>query len=500
MSETLSKGWVQCSIGDVVGIQNGYAFKSKDFTTEGVPLVKQTNLIGDTVNLSKCQYLDKRFLKDKSNFIINKDEILIGMSGSLGKVAIYKYESPALQNQRTGKLVFYSDSLLSQSLFLHYFTNISYILEKSGKGCGVQNISATEIENLEFPFPPLNEQKRIVAKLDAIIPRIDSLKARMDKIPALIKRFRQSVLTAAVTGKLTEKWREAHLEVESSDLLLEKIENERKSLKRKHKTGYSFKTDSHIDERYISITLPKSWEKTNIDLVSLYIVDCPHSTPKWADSGHICLRTTNFLSNKLNLSEVRYVSKDTYKKRIERLKPEKGDVLYSREGGILGIACILDSDEDVCLGQRMMMFRTSKNIITEYFSFYLNSPIILQHVKNLIGGSAAPHINIRDIKKYPFPLPPLEEQKEIVRQVDNLFALSDKLEFHYQNAKARIDKLSQSVLAKAFRGELVPQDPNDEPAEKLLERIMAEKAKMEEALKGAKKKGGGQKANAGSRK
>jgi len=88
------------------------------------------------------------------------------------------------------------------------------------------------------------------------------------------------------------------------------------------------------------------------------------------------------------------------------------------------------------------------------------------------------------------PLPPLSEQKEIVRQVDRLFALADKLEAHYHKAKTRVDRLSQSVLANAFRGELVPQDPNDEPAEKLLERIMAEKAKME----------GGGRQNAKSRK
>ena len=88
-----------------------------------------------------------------------------------------------------------------------------------------------------------------------------------------------------------------------------------------------------------------------------------------------------------------------------------------------------------------------------------------------------------------FPLPPLDEQKEIVRQVDKLFALADKVETHYQKAKARVDKLSQSVLAKAFRGELVPQDPDDEPTEMLLERILEEKAKMGAELKGTRKKG-----------
>ncbi len=321
-----------------------------------------------------------------------------------------------------------------------------------------------------------------------IIPRIEAVKQRLEKVPNILKLFRQSVLTAAFTGKLTEKWREEHPSVENAEELLERIDTERDRERSISKNKYTFKTTDEIDSRYVDIKLPNGWVQTNVDMVSLYSVDCPHSTPKWTNSGKLCLRTTNFLPNKLDISEVKYVSQSTYEKRIERLKPQKNDVLYSREGGILGIACILDIEEDVCLGQRMMLFRISSYVDNKYFTYYLNSPIILVHVKNLIGGSAAPHINIRDIKKYPFPLPSLEEQKEIVKQVEKLFAWADKVEAHYQKAKEQVDKLTQSVLAKAFRGELVPQDPNDEPAEKLLERILKEKAKMEMDLKAMKKK------------
>ncbi len=98
-------------------------------------------------------------------------------------------------------------------------------------------------------------------------------------------------------------------------------------------------------------------------------------------------------------------------------------------------------------------------------------------------GSTMANLNQKALSDIPIPIPSLEEQKEIVRRVDKLFAIADKLEKRCQNAKAKVDKLSQSVLAKAFRGELVPQDQNDEPAEKLLERIQEEKAKMEAELK-----------------
>ena len=365
--------------------------------------------------------------------------------------------------------------------FYHYLNSLNW------QHCGYGR-HYKYLKQLEVPLPPINEQKRIAAKLYQIMPKIDGVKERLERIPQIIKHFRQSVLNAAVTGKLTEKWREDHPEVESAELLLHHIVEERKKMKRKTEQKYSFKVADEIDNRFIDIDTPPTWIKTNVDLVSIFIVDCPHSTPKWTKSGKICLRTTNFLPNKLDISEIRYVSTETFNKRIERLKPEKGDILYSREGGILGIACILDIDDEICLGQRMMIFRTSKYILNKYFSYYLNSPPILRHLNNLIGGSASPHINIRDIKKYPFPLPPFEEQKEIVRQVDKLFAYADKLEEHYQKANEKVVKFPQSVIAKAFRGELVPQDPNDEPAEKLLERIKEEKTRLEADMKKTRKK------------
>ena len=117
-SGKLPEGWINCCIRDILSIQNGYAFKTKDFKTQGVPLVKQTNLIKNSINLEKCQYLDKSFLLEKCNFILENGDILIGMSGSLGKVSVYKNEFPALQNHRTGKLVFHTNNFFSKSLFL----------------------------------------------------------------------------------------------------------------------------------------------------------------------------------------------------------------------------------------------------------------------------------------------------------------------------------------------------------------------------------------------
>jgi type I restriction enzyme, S subunit len=160
----------------------------------------------------------------------------------------------------------------------------------------------------------------------------------------------------------------------------------------------------------------------------------------------------------LDLSEMRYVSEQTYRERIERLRPKAGDILYSREGGILGIACAVPAGIDLCLGQRMMLFRTSRECDGAFLMNWLNSPSILRRVADLTGGSASPHLNVGHIKQFPIPQPPLEEQREIVRRTQELFLLADRLEARYAKAKAQVDKLTQSILAKALRGELVPTE------------------------------------------
>ena len=218
----------------------------------------------------------------------------------------------------------------------------------------------------------------------------------------------------------------------------------------------------------------------NVEGVCEVIVDCPHSTPKWTEKGEICLRTTNFRPGILDLSEIRFVSEKTYSERVARLEPAVDDVLYSREGGILGIACLFPSNLTACLGQRMMLMRTNRSIIFPVLIMHiLNSSFTSAYVRELTTGSASPHLNVGDIKRFAIPVPPMPEQQEILRRVDVLFKLADAIETRVAAASLRAEKLTQAVLAKAFRGELVPTEAEIarregrkyEPASVLLERI-----------------------------
>jgi type I restriction enzyme, S subunit len=301
------------------------------------------------------------------------------------------------------------------------------------------------VEDTEVLIAPANEQHRIAAKLEKLLDKVDSCQKRLARIPILLKRLRQSVLDAACSGWLTADWREYN------------------------------ETDGEPDETGEASEgfplLPRTWRWRPLQSVCDHVVDCPHSTPKWTANGRICIRTTNFRPGHLDLSEIRYVSEQTFKERIERLLPKPGDILYSREGGILGIACVIPQGVDMCLGQRMMLFRVKGDFRNELLMHWLNSSPILRRVRELTGGSASPHLNVRDIKTFPTPIPPVAEQELIVRRVHDLFSLANQIESRYAKAQQYVDALKQSILAKAFRGELVPQDPNDEPATALIERI-----------------------------
>jgi len=436
MENKIPDNWVECRFGDVAKIHNGYAFATRDFRRDkGVPLIKQSQLNGDKVDLTKCVYLDESFLETKKDFVLKKGDVLIGMSGSVGKMCLYDLDFPALQNQRTGKAVPYSESLLNKKLFWYFLSTIERILLEKGKGLGVANVSADDIEDLVFNLPPLAEQHRIVAKLDAIIQKIESNKQRLEKIPKLLKRFRQSVLAAAVNNDGVE---------EISRNVCEEIQ-----------IG-PFGTQLHRHE-YISNGIP---------LVN----------PTHIQNGEI------IPDMDLTITKLKF-------KELPNYHLKTGDVIMGRRGEMARCALVGEKENGWLCGTGSLFFRPNlKKINPQYLYWVLSNSNTKAFLEGEAKGSTMSNLNLNIVRNIPFPLPSLEEQKKIVKQVEQLFAFADKIEARYTKAKTMLDKLPQSVLAKAFRGELVAQDPNDEPASVLLERIKAEKEKLAAEKKGKKTK------------
>jgi type I restriction enzyme S subunit len=380
--------------------------------------------------------------------------------------------------------------VVCNSKYLYSFINryYSYINSKP-KGTGTPHVNPDVFWKLLFPIAPLNEQKRIVAKLDAVIPRIAAVKERLEKIPTILKRFRQSVLTAAVTGKLTEKWRGDHSEVESAEVLLERIkafriENAKNNRDLNAITKNLKEGLERLQNKEAPYPLPDTWKYCEINSIgNVYNGSTPSRKVPAYWNGKINWVSSGEVSNTRIKSTREQISQDGFNNASVKLFP-KGTVLVAMigEGKTRGQTAILDI-ESTCNQNVAAILIDHGCVLPEYlFNWFLMN---YERNRNFGSGSGPKALNCQRVREIDFILPPFQEQKEIVRQVDKLFALSDKVEIHYQKARDRVDKLSQSVLAKAFRGELVPQDPNDEPAEKLLERILEEKTKMEAELKGA---------------
>ena len=213
--QQLPKGWEIKRLGDVLKIQNGYAFKSVEFIKENpknthIPLIRQSQLVGNTVDLSDCVFLDKKYLSDKKNYIVNKGDILIGMSGSIGKVSFYEDERPALLNQRVGKLNLYNHDTFQKDFFAYLLINLEQSIIQTAKGMGVQNISSKDIEQLQIPIPPFDTQQAIVNKIESLFDEIDEGVGRLKTTAQQIQQYRQSLLKNAFNGELTKEWRSKH--------------------------------------------------------------------------------------------------------------------------------------------------------------------------------------------------------------------------------------------------------------------------------------------------
>ena len=341
--------------------------------------------------------------------------------------------------------------------FLYFYVISSLFLKQKDElatGSTQEALTDTNAVKLVFPLPPLNEQKRITAKLNKIIPRIDAVRERFEKVPTIIKRFRQSVLTIAVTGKLTEKWREEHPDVEGAE---------------------------------INSGLPLGWKIKTISEIALKEKGAIQSGPfgsqllhsEFQDEGILAIGIDNVQDGFFSKGKEHRISASKYRELI-KFTAKPLDVLITVMSTV-GRCCVIpEYIEKSIITKHVYRISCDQKIANPYYilSVLRGAKIVLDAISEQTRGATRPGINGTVIKTLEVPLPPLEEQQEIVRQRDRLFAIADKVEAHCKKAKAKVEKLTQSVLAKAFRGELVPQNPDDEPAKKLLERIKMEKANM----------------------
>ncbi len=453
------KHWTWLTLNDVAEWGSGGTPKSNQSEYYGgeIPWLIIADL-NDGIVKTSAKTITELGLKNSSAKMVQKGSILVAMYGSIGKLGI------AGMNCTTNQAIAFTKTVIEkvepQYLF-YYLFRIKQNLLELGRGGAQPNISQTLLKQVEIPLPPLNEQKRIAAKLDRLLTKVNEAKERLDRIPTILKRFRQSVLYSACSGKLTADWREKHPDIEpSSDNLI-----------------FTPKFDDYdIGE------LPFSWVLSCIDNIAT--VKGGKRLPKGEkllseNTGYPYIRAGNLKNGTVITEDLLFIT-EKIRNIIKNYTVASGDVYITIVGACIGDAGIIpDELKGANLTENAAKICNFNQCNNQYLAFWLRSPYCQEIIRKNTLSAAQGKLALTRIKTIPVPLPPLEEQKEIVRRVEALLKKCDIIEERYLKAKAYTDKLTSSILAKAFRGELVPQDPNDEPAELLLERISAEKVKTD---------------------
>lgn len=487
--EGLPAGWLQVKLGDILRIRNGFAFKSSDFQTAGVPLIRQSNIGDGYVDISDAKRLPPYFLNDHAEFVVRKGDYLIGMSGSLGKLGEFKDDEPALQNQRTGLLV--AEPQI-QSGFVRYalkFVEPQIVAE--GKGVAVQNVSAQEIEDCRLPLPPLNEQTRIVAKLEELLSDLDAGVAELRAAQKKLTRYRQSLLKAAVEGALTAEWRKHNKPKETGAQLLERI-LEKRRVRWEEKQLAKFKEQGKAplkgwQGKYVhpvtpDITnlseLPQGWVWSSLDQLLETLTSGSRDWAPYYDRGAcVFVMAQNVRPWRPDFSFRQFVDPPEDDRDRGRSVIAKDDLLVTIVGANTGQSCRVHEDlKDHFVCQSVALLRLVDASLSEYVNAVLNSEGHGQRLfREMNYGAGRPHLSFDQIESVQVPLPPPSEQEEIVRRIGLALASTRDVALQASEIESYIAGQRKNILEAAFSGQLVSQDPHDEPASILLERIRAER-------------------------
>lgn len=397
---------------------------------DGIPSIGAEHLTSDgSFNFKKIKYIPTHFAASLRRGLIRRGDILIVKDGATtGKVSYVDNQFP-FEVSYVNEHVFIcrsSDDMIGK--FLYYYlrsdhgnSQIMSTFHGAAQG-GISSIFANEVV---VPVPILEDQQKIVNQLDSILPRLKTVKDRLNRIPQLLKKFRQGILSAACSGRLTEDWR-------------------------------------------IKKSLNSEWDEMALAEIAESISTGPFGTmlhkSDYIKNGIPVINPTNIISNEI-IPDLSVTVCSEKAQELSRYLLKENDIILSRRGDLS--KCGLVSKQEVGWLAGTGTFIVRVKMIPHFFRMVFQNPATQELIYNGSIGSTMPNLNQGILGALKVPNPSPEEQQEIVNQVDRLFNMADSLVTKYWIAVARIDKIEQSVLAKAFRGELVEPDPDFKLTEKL---------------------------------
>jgi type I restriction enzyme S subunit len=489
MRKELPEGWIKTTLGDVAeNISYGYTAKAAR-GAKGPRYLRITDIQNNSVDWASVPSCNIPAQRVPAYQIRSGDLVFARTGATTGKSLLIKscpeavFASYLIRVRPATSLV--------PEFIARFFQSASYWsqISENISGSAQPNCNATKLSSLLVPIPPLAEQRRIVAKLEKLLGEVDRCKQRLTKIPVLVRRFRQSVLAAACSGRLTADWREGRNEFVSASELFSEIQKERRlhfsneaaaAKSQRRRTCWSkpeLLPEPTEEELTDSPEIPDQWLYCRLGNLAEIVrggSPRPAGDPRYF-GGKIPWITVAELTkdDAVYLEAVGQYVTDAGKERSRFINA--GTLLLTNSGATLGVPKITRIGG--CINDGSVALVDIALISQLYVYYFLKSQTSL--LRSINQGAAQPNLNTEIVKNIITPLPPLSEQQEIVRRVEAMFALADRIEAKFAEGRKRVDSITRAILAKAFRGELVPTESDlaeaegrsYESAEELLERI-----------------------------
>jgi len=470
----LSEGWVWTNLGELGEWSSGGtpSRKNIEYFSGEIPWVKTGDLPDGLIKKIE-ETITQEGLANSSAKIFPKGSLVLAMYGAtIGKLGILA--QPAATNQACAVLLSKGVTTDLIPYLFYYLLDSREDLRMIGQGGAQPNINQAIIKEYSCPLPPLNEQKRIVAKIEELNDRTQKAKEALEAIPQLCDRFRQSVLAAAFRGDLTADWRVENPDVEPASVLLERItKNSQAEIQDKRKPQelkYCNIDPSNLPK------VPANWVWSHLQILGELTrgksKHRPRNDPKLFDGKYPFIQTGDIARANGRITK----HSQTYNEiglLQSRLFPS-GTVCITIAANIADTAVLA---YPACFPDSVVGFIPQQGMFEAVLAMYYIK-LIQSDLEIFAPATAQKNINLEILYEVAVPVPPIDEQREIVKLIDSLFKTTENVEQQYQKAKSQLNHLNQSILSKAFRGELAPQDPDDEPAYVLLERIRAEREKL----------------------
>ncbi len=485
MTDDLPQGWAWATLGELVSSKPnamtdgpfGSKLKSEHYTSSGVRVIRLGNIGAGIFHNHDQAFIDHaRYETLRKHEVRPGDLLIAALADPVGRccrvplemqTAIVKADCIRFVPHEELEPVFLMDWLNSPAGLRQS--------EETAHGVGRLRMNMEEMRSLRVPMAPLAEQRRIVAKIKELTARSRAARTALAELPTLLEQFRQSVLASAFRGDLTADWRAKNPNTEPASVLLDRIRAERRRQWEQKYPKKKYTEPRPVDDSDLP-ELPEGWCWANWNELAEWITygftrPMPH-----VESGPRIVTAKNVQNGELAFEGSHRTTPEAYTALSDKDRPLPGDILITKDGTI-GRAAIVPDTEPFCINQSVaVVWMRGCPADRNYLLRVIQSPLTQTRIAEAAQGMAIQHLSITDFGRFPLPLPPIAEQSLLVKRLDGKLSAVEIVLSVCKKAHAELDQLDQSILSKAFRGELVPQDPADEPAAVLLERLRAAQA------------------------